>query len=283
MGINRSYKEKREYPAHQTGKVARLMGLSDEGVRIYERYGLVYPEKRGDSGFRAFDIMDMVMLLYARVYRECGFSMKEASRLANNCELEDVAGAYEEELVKLRNKVERETRRLERMEELLGELREAAEKENCCELVEMPGMYRIEFLRDRGLDASPTKQKKVTHWIEQGVPFVMLSTRYEKETVHLSRSRITALSGLGVREKYAAFLGIGPDEDVTYTKPCPAVHTILRANNQELVPDLSGCLAFVEQQGLNIAGDPIGFGIANLHFQSDFDRFFHLWIPVEQR
>lgn len=281
MGINRHYKEKLDYPTHKTGKVARLMGLSDEGVRIYERYGLVYPEKTEGNGFRTFDIMDMVMLLYARVYRECGFSLKEARHLANDCELDEVADAYEENLVELRRKLEWENMRLSRVEELLEEVRAAAATENQCSLSVMPGMYRIEFIRDRRLDAPREKQQKVTEWMEQYIPFIMLSTRYRKDTLSLPRPNMKAFSGLGIQEKYADFLGIRPDEDIRYYPPTPAVHTILRASNQELIPDFNGCLTFILEHGLVISGDPISFGIANLHYQTDFDRFFHLWIPVE--
>lgn len=283
MAINRRYRDKKDYPTRQTGNVAQLMGLSDEGVRIYERYGLVYPDKKGDGGFRAFDIMDMVMLLYARVYRECGFSLKEVQHLANDCELAEVAQAYESSLVQLRQRVERERKRLERVEELLREIEEARTQAGVYTISTMPGMYRLEFLLDRKLDAGPEKQRKVRAWMEKFIPFTMLSTRYTKETIALPKEEMKAPSGLGIREDYAAFLGIQEDEYVKYYPPAKAVHTILQASNQDLIPDLDGCLSFLKDRGLTPAGDAIAFGIANLHFQTNFDRYFHLWIPIKEQ
>ena len=282
MGINRSYKDKKDYPTRQTGNVAKLMGLSDEGVRIYERYGLVYPEKKGDGGFRAFDIMDIVMLLYARVYRECGFSLKEVQQLANDSELKHVADAYRDSITHLRRKVEWEQKRLERIEELLTEIETAITTEGQCTLDTMPGLYRVEFFRDHMLDITLAMGRKAGEWMERYVPFTMLSTRFEKDVLSLPREDIPASSGLGICEKYAAFLGIQPSREVTYHPPVRAVHTILRANNQVLNPDMSGCLSFIRTHGLEIAGDAISFGIVNLHFQTDFDRYFHLWIPVKE-
>lgn len=283
MAVNRRYKEEKDYPTRQTGSVAQLLGLSDEGVRIYERYGLVYPEKREDNGFRSFDIMDMVMLLYARVYRECGFSLKEARRLANHCSLEELSQAYGESILSLHRKVEWERWRLERVEELLSEIQAAGTGVGQCTLSTMPGMYRVEFLlNNRKVDPSPEKQRRVRRWMETCIPFAMLSTRYVKETITRPKAEIIALSGLGIYEKYAGFLELREEGDVEYSPPVPAVHTILQANNQELIPDFSPCLSFLKSQGLRISGDVISFGIANLHFQTDFDRLFHLWIPVEK-
>ena len=94
MSISRKYKESGTYPTRKTGHIADLISLSDEGVRMYERYGLVYPEKEDQNGYRAFDVMDTTMLLYGKVYRDCGFSLKEAGHLANHAALPEVDQAY---------------------------------------------------------------------------------------------------------------------------------------------------------------------------------------------
>ena len=56
----------------KTGATAAMLGLSDEGTRMYERHGLVYPARDEVSGYRSFDIMDVVMLQSARAYRQAG-------------------------------------------------------------------------------------------------------------------------------------------------------------------------------------------------------------------
>lgn len=282
MGISRRYKTKREYPTKQTGSVAKLMGLSDEGVRVYEQSGLIYPEKKNGK-FRTFDIMDMVMLLYARVYRKCGFSMKEVKRLANDCELSDVFKAYEESIVRLKENIEWEQKRLQRVEELLGEIEMARMEESQYRLDIMPGMYRIEFLRKQKLDISLDGQEIIEKWMREYVPFAMLSTRYAKEELFVSREKREAISGLGIGEEYASFLGVEESKYIKYYSPHKAVHTILHADNEELNPDLSGCLNYIDSQNWEISGDAISFGIANLHFGEKFDRYFHIWIPVEEK
>ena len=158
MGMNRKYREHGEaYRTKQTGSVAKWMGLSDEGIRLYERYELIHPEKDEQNKYRAFDIMDVTMLLYGMVYRESGFSLKEAQRLANHCALDEVEKAYLGKVKQRRQELERELLRLERVEEIAREIEQASTEYGVCRVEERPALYR---LRERRIPAQTRKR----HW-----------------------------------------------------------------------------------------------------------------------
>lgn len=283
MGMNRKYRESGEpYRTKQTGSVAKWMGLSDEGIRLYERYELIHPEKDEQNKYRAFDIMDVTMLLYGMVYRESGFSLKEAQHLANRCTLDEVQEAYRNQARQRRLELEREWLRLERVEEIAKEIEEASALYGVCRIEERPALYRLEFMDRGAMVEEADKQKRANYWMKNYLPFVMLSTRYYAGTIENPRTNIEAVSGFGVYAKYADILGIKEDEHVRYYPPVRAVHTILSANNEMLNPDYTQVLRFIEENGLRVCDDPIGFGIANLHFNDTFDRYYHIWIPIEE-
>ena len=74
MGMNRKYRESGEpYRTKQTGSVAKWMGLSDEGIRLYERHGLIHPEKDEQNKYRAFDIMVAVGTLIQHIQGQIQF------------------------------------------------------------------------------------------------------------------------------------------------------------------------------------------------------------------
>lgn len=271
------------FPQKQTGKVAKLMGMSDEGVRLYEKHGLVYPEKAGESGYRAFDIMDITMLLYGRVYRESGFSIKEAGRLANACEMPEVAAAYRAKAAELRSELELQARKVERVEEIAREIELLPAQLGRWELASRPGLYRLEFFA-RG-DVVPDQQRQAVmgEWMRY-VPFTMLSTRYFQEKLRIpleKNDQSSSVSGLGVDRKYASLFSIQESSIVRYHPPVRAAHAILHANNAQLPPDFSSLFPFLEQRGLQLCGDILSLGVVNLHFGGEFDRYFHIWAPVE--
>ena len=282
MGMNRKYRESGEpYRTKQTGSVAKWMGLSDEGIRLYERHGLIHPEKDEQNKYRAFDIMDVTMLLYGMVYRESGFSMKEAQQLANGCSLDEVQEAYVKKVKQRMQELERERLKLERVEEITLEIEQAKARYGMCFQEERPALYRLEFMDRGAMVEEASKQKCTNHWMKNYLPFVMLSTRYYAHTLSKPRTDIEAVSGFGVYAKYADALGIEENEHIKYYPPVRAVHTILSANNEMLNPDYTKALRYIEENHLRVCGDPISFGIANLNFNKTFERYYHIWIPVE--
>ena len=283
MGMNRKYRESGEpYRTKQTGSVAKWMGLSDEGIRLYERYQLIHPEKDEQNKYRAFDIMDITMLLYGMVYRESGFSLKEAQQLANHSSLDEVHGAYLNRAAQRRRELERELLRLERVEEIAREIEDANKQYGVCRVEERPALYRLEFMDRGAMIEDANKQRHANQWMKNYLPFAMLSTRYYEATITNPREKIAAVTGFGVYARYAKALDIEENEHVKYYPPVRSVHTILSANNEMLNPDYTDALRFMEENGLRVCGDPIGFGIANLHFNDTFDRYYHIWIPVEE-
>lgn len=284
MGMNRKYREsERPYGTKQTGSVAKWMGLSDEGIRLYERYQLIYPEKDEQNKYRAFDIMDITMLLYGMVYRESGFSLKEAQQLANDCSLEDVQEAYIRKAEARRAELDREYLRLQRIEEIGEEMQLAKTGRGVCSIEMRPALYRLEFMDRHCMVSCDEKQKHANYWMKNYLPFAMLSTRYYQQYVRYPRGKIEAVTGFGMYAKYAEKLGVQENEHVKYYPPVRTVHTILSSDNEMLNPDLSECLRFIEANGLEICGDPLAFGIANLHFGKLFERYYHLWIPIEDK
>ena len=282
MGMNRKYRETGEpYRTKQTGSVAKWMGLSDEGIRLYERHGLIHPEKDEQNKYRAFDIMDVTMLLYGMVYRESGFSMKEAQQLANDCSIDEVYDAYLQKVKQRRQELELERLKLERVEEIALEIERAKDRYGMCFVEERPALYRLEFMDRGAMVEEASKQKCANHWMKNYLPFVMLSTRYYAHTLSKPRTGIEAVSGFGVYAKYADVLGIEENEHVKYYPPVRAVHTILSANNEMLNPDYTKALRYIKENHLRVCGDPLSFGIANLHFNKMFERYYHIWIPVE--
>ena len=47
------------------GRISKVLGLSTETIRTYERKGIVYPQKN-ENGYRTFHVLDIGTLLRCR-------------------------------------------------------------------------------------------------------------------------------------------------------------------------------------------------------------------------
>ena len=64
------------------GRISKLLGLSTETIRTYERKGIVHPQKN-ENGYRTFHVLDIGTLLRCRSYSCFGLSLSEAADAIN--------------------------------------------------------------------------------------------------------------------------------------------------------------------------------------------------------
>ena len=159
-------------------QVAELLGMSDEGVRIYERRGFVHPDVREGSRTRSFDIMDFTMLLYSRVYRKSDFSLKETEQIVEAGAVETIQEMYGAKICEL----ERELAQKRIVLECLHDASEAMESipllSNRCEIAPFPGLYRIEFMFSPNVWCDDPEQRELISTWAGYAPCTMISTRY---------------------------------------------------------------------------------------------------------
>ena len=70
-------------------QIARLLRISPQTIRMYERYGILKPERCDDNGYRTFNRNNITVLIKSRVYQSMGFSMKQVARLIHQASSED--------------------------------------------------------------------------------------------------------------------------------------------------------------------------------------------------
>lgn len=63
------------------GQVAAQAGVSNDTIRLYERYGLIAPPKRGNNGYRQYSQESISQLLFIKRTKHMGFTLKEIQAL----------------------------------------------------------------------------------------------------------------------------------------------------------------------------------------------------------
>lgn len=97
--------------AYTIGEVAQRVGMTVEGLRFYERRGLLRPARRTAAGYRLYEAPQLETLEFVRAAQRMGFSLEEIRELL---ELRSATGSCADVRERLRHKREdvRERRRL---------------------------------------------------------------------------------------------------------------------------------------------------------------------------
>ena len=68
--------------------LSRITGMSIEGIRKYEKEGIIAPQRSENGQYRIYDYLDITSMMRFRMYRALGFSLKETGELINDASLE---------------------------------------------------------------------------------------------------------------------------------------------------------------------------------------------------
>lgn len=63
------------------GQVAKRAGVSNDTIRLYERYGLIEEPPRADNGYRQYPPEAVEQLIFIKRTQHMGFTLKEIQEL----------------------------------------------------------------------------------------------------------------------------------------------------------------------------------------------------------
>lgn len=265
---------------YRIGVVSKLLGISPEGLRLYEREGILSSKREdGNGNYRVYSHLDITALMRARSYHNYGFSLKETESLINADDLASVAECYRSRQQKLREEILLKQRMLDylsRVDEMVETLPEELWK---IKRARRPAMYRFEFMDGDDLIIGPELYQKFQEWVNLA-PFSFPAQRNEWQAVCGREGH--SLSALGIFEEDAAFFGIEESGPVVYYPECDCLSTIVELVGEETdVQDYLGHLReYVEINGIEVKGDPVGRTFLSMNKKDNYTRYRQIWLPV---
>lgn len=265
----------------QIGKVAKLLGMSSEGLRLYERAGILKP-KRGedDQSYRTYEHLDLGALVRIRGHHYSGFSTKEIASLIQAKEINTVRDLYAKREKKLEEELRWNAFLLEHLKEHQTLLAEAETCLNEVSLSVQPAIYRFPYMKDGEYLLGKKEEASLQQWIQKA-PFVFFSQSNDWNQIISGTSSYSA--GLGFLAHQKEFLNL----DLTYADyhpERPALRAILRDDGTDFQPLLSmkPLMDYVAAHHLRVTGDPIARGILTMDWEDSFSRYREIWLPIEK-
>lgn len=78
------------YNTYTIGELAKILGITAETIRYYERKEIIAPIHDQESGYRYYTTWDLHMLIRARCYLGFGLSIEETAGILQSKSLEEI-------------------------------------------------------------------------------------------------------------------------------------------------------------------------------------------------
>ena len=150
---------------YRIGEISRLLGISPQSIRFYEKYGILAGAINEENGYRWYDIGSIYTLLSSRQYQNCGFSLGEASEMLRCSTAAQARKAYKKKERELEFQIQLQERYLRRMREISGQLATAEENAGQLSTVMSPDFCAVLYsFHNREERISEEMAQKVSRW-----------------------------------------------------------------------------------------------------------------------
>ncbi len=150
---------------YKIGTVAKLLGISPEGPRLYERNGILVSHRRkGENGYRYYSRLDITALLRARAYHQYGFSLKETEALINADDVQYIGQEYRQRAESLEEEIRRKQHTLDYLRQISALVEQLPSQLWTIRPETSPGIHRLEFMQGDELILEPEHIGLFAQW-----------------------------------------------------------------------------------------------------------------------
>lgn len=196
------------------GEMQTLFGLSANGVKLYEQYGLLHPRRDEQNQYRVYDYEDMAMMAVAARYRQYGYSIADTVTMICRTDAQEHAQRLDAQRARLAE----EERRIHQMQRHLqtqaARMRLSLQLMDKCIFDEKPPMFNIPLRR--GETDIAGQQENLASWIDRNAAFLMPSVLLDGPYFIDRGYRHSPVIGFAADSQMADVHGVALGKGVTY-------------------------------------------------------------------
>ena len=265
---------------YKIGMMSKLLGISIEGLRLYERRGMINAIKDEETGVRYYEPLDITALIRCRSYRKYGFTMNETAELMNTRDLDFVVEQYQLREKAIEEQIEWDKQMLAYLKSIREVVESIKTEYEKCSVTTSPAMYRFVYMKDGELVLNNESIKKFSEWMDR-VPFSALSIIWDKDLFLKGETSFEA--ALCVPEEFAKAVGHCTGDPVQYIPAQKCVYTVSSEDLNKF--DTEYCMKFareyIQENGYILTDDPYCRTFLSTDKKGNYTRWRHVWFPID--
>lgn len=263
---------------YKIGEVARILGISTDLLRYYEKKGVVTPEKDSGNDYRYYDSWDINFLVDCLWFKNFGFSIEQIADMVKIPGTDELGELFLDKEEELRRTIKRCRLLLLRSERYRADLQKTHELLYRCRIEDSPEFVR--FINRQGQEyfTTPETERLARQWLS-AMPL-------NRRCFEISeRSGEDACRwGFSLDTEYVRELDFEISEPMTVVPARRSVHTVFKSagGRDGFAPSLLDyALDYVHGIGASPAGPVHGVLLASVMEKGKLTGYFEAWIPIK--
>lgn len=128
------------YTIHE---IAKLLGISADAIRLYEKEGLVTPVHDPQNGYRYYETLDIQRIMGIYLYRQLDVSLAEIKDLLTASSITEVSGSFSSLILNTESEIERLQKKLEKIRFMKQHLENLNQGFHTYHILDLPDLYLL--------------------------------------------------------------------------------------------------------------------------------------------
>ncbi len=265
---------------YSISNVSKILGLSNEIIRHYEREGIIHPV-RGENGYRYFSEKDVAILTGIRIYRGMDFPLKEIKDILTVASYENFHDRLQIRKEAMQKELLWKQLVIDSIANLQDEVQRIHESTNLFTFKDCPSVYRLPS-RYTKLFYDPEVHTKPNDRWYQYMPVVRISPEFTLEAIRNDLPEYKF--GLILPCEYIDTLELNDTQGAEIIPRQSCLSMIIHSqNNERIHPSmLRKGLDYIDEHGYKPIADPWGITIGAFTEQQVQRKFHEIYIPIDR-
>jgi DNA-binding transcriptional MerR regulator len=268
---------------YKIGDVSKILGISPDLLRYYEKKGVVKPVKDQNNDYRYYEPWDINFLMDCLWFKNFGFGLEQVAHLVSQCDLTELHSVMADKETEIEASIRHQELLLRRSRQYLEELGRVKSLLGQCDLVESPAICRYLNRYNYVYDKSEALQQLSHQWL-QYMPFTHRCFEIQQED--LTGESNNYAWGYALDMAYVEELQVPLEPPVVQIPAQLSIHSAFQSSGKENFSPrhLKFMMNYAAEQGLTVCGNARGNLVCSvLDEEQRLTGYFEVWLPVRRK
>ena len=267
---------------YKIGDVAKILGISPDLLRYYEKKGVVKPVKDRSNDYRYYEPWDINFLIDGLWYKNFGFGIDQVAKIVSRSSYSDIQAMIAAKDAEIEASIRHQEMLLRRTREHQQEVNRAQDLLGKCDLVYSPEIYRYLNRYNFIYDNSKELQALSHQWL-QYMPFTHRCFEIGQED--LENKTDNYAWGFSLSMDYVQELEVPLKPPVAHLASEPSIHSVFTSSGKNAFSPrhLKYIMDYARENGLTVAGNARGNLICSVLQDEKLTGYFEVWLPIEPK
>lgn len=266
---------------YKIGDVARILGISTDLIRYYEKKGVVTPVKDKNNDYRYYDTWDINYLIDCLWFKNFGFNIDHIADMVSDfsyANLLDDLGAKTEEI---EQSIRHQQLLLRRIKEHEQDVRNIKDCVGVCDIRRSPAIAYYLNRFNQSYDNSAKLNKTSQEWLKY-MPFTKRHFEINWEDVVGGGDGYAW--GFSLDKSYAEELNVPLSPPVVTLPSQLSIHSAFKSSGKDAFTPrhIDFMIDYAEANGLEIFGSVRGNLVCSIVEDDRLTGYFEVWMPIEE-